>query len=136
MCVILFRPSPYRGIKKLRSGLLALLLGARTLLGAKGIATRSKDATSNKCHASSNKCLTSSNKKLLGAPGIATRSKDATRGTTELDNKNDPTPTPGLLQDVVLATSMHQHGHGINAKLTKCILIKKIKNKTDTNDTY
>ena len=37
-------------------GLLALLLGARTLLGAKGIAT--------------------SNKKLLGAPGIATRSKD------------------------------------------------------------
>ena len=44
-------------------------------------ATRSKDATRNKCHASSNKCLTSSNKKLLGArmllgaPGIATRSK-------------------------------------------------------------
>ena len=45
-----------------------------------GIATRSKDATSNKCIASSNKCLTSSNKKLLGAPGIATRSKcNATR---------------------------------------------------------
>ena len=47
----------------------------RTLLGAKGIATRSKDATrgswpyyweqeatSNKCIATSNKCLTSSNK--------------------------------------------------------------------------
>ena len=33
----------------------------RTLLGAKGIATR--------------------NKKLLGAPGMATRSKDATRGS-------------------------------------------------------
>ena len=33
--------------------------GTRTLLGAKGIATR------NKCIASSNKCLTSSNKKLL-----------------------------------------------------------------------
>ena len=33
--------------------------GARTLLGAKGIATRSK--------------------KLLGAPGLTTRSKDATR---------------------------------------------------------
>ena len=32
----------------------------RTLLGAKGIATR------NKCLTSSNKCLTSSNKKLLG----------------------------------------------------------------------
>ena len=31
--------------KKLRSGLLALLLGARTLLGTKGIATRSKNAT-------------------------------------------------------------------------------------------
>ena len=31
----------------------------RTLLGAKGHATRSKDATRNKCIASSNKCLTS-----------------------------------------------------------------------------
>ena len=37
----------------------------RTLLGAKGIATR------NKCLATSNKCLTSSNKKLLGARGLA-----------------------------------------------------------------
>ena len=39
--------------------LLALLLGARMLLGTKGIATR--------------------NKKLLGAPVLTTRSKDATR---------------------------------------------------------
>ena len=39
---------------------MALLLGARTLPGAKGIATRSK--------------------KLLGAPGLTTRNKDATRG--------------------------------------------------------
>ena len=31
-------------------GLQALLLGARTLLGAKGIATRSKDATRSKGH--------------------------------------------------------------------------------------
>ena len=37
--------------------------GSRTLLGAKGIATRS-DRT------------------LLGAPGLTTRSKDATRGRT------------------------------------------------------
>ena len=37
------------------------LLGARTLLGAPGIAT--------------------SNKKLLGAPGLTTRSKDATSGS-------------------------------------------------------
>ena len=38
------------------------LLGARTLLGAPGLATR--------------------NKKLLGAPGIATRSKDACASST------------------------------------------------------
>ena len=62
--------------------LLALLLGARTLLGAKGIATRS-DRT------------------LLGAPGLTTRSKDATNGAPgiaarsiltsnkKLFNKND-----------------------------------------------
>ena len=42
-------------------GLLASLLGARMLLGAPGLTTRSK--------------------KPLGAPGIATRSKDATRGS-------------------------------------------------------
>ena len=45
--------------RKGRTGLLyCLLLGARTLLGAPGLTTRSK--------------------KLLGAPGIATRSKDTT----------------------------------------------------------
>ena len=74
-------------------GFLALLLGAWTLLGAKGIATRSNDAImgflalllgawtllGTKCIASSNKCLTTSNKKLLGAPGLTTRSMDATR---------------------------------------------------------
>ena len=42
-------------------GSLALLLGARTLLGAPGIAARNENATR--------------------APGIATRSKDATRGS-------------------------------------------------------
>ena len=51
----------------------ALLVVTRTLLGAPGIATRSKDATRNKCIATSNKGLTS---------GIATRSKDATRGSS------------------------------------------------------
>ena len=69
----------------------------RTLLGAPGIATRSKDATRNKCIASSNKCLTSSNKKLLetrasptrnkkllGAPGIATRSGTRTWDARQL----------------------------------------------------
>ena len=43
-------------------GLLALLLGARTLLGAPGLATRSKDATN-------------------GVPGLTISSKDATRGS-------------------------------------------------------
>ena len=42
----------------------SILLGARTLLGAPGIATSSK--------------------KLLGAPGLTTRSKDATRVHTVL----------------------------------------------------
>ena len=52
--------------------LLALLLGARTLLGAKGIATRS-DRT------------------LLGAPGLTTRSKDATNGAVhKLDTSFQP----------------------------------------------
>ena len=52
-------------------GLLASLLGTRTLQGAKCI------ASSNKCLTSSNKDATR-NKKLLGAKGIATRSNDAT----------------------------------------------------------
>ena len=55
-------------------GLLALLLGARTLLGAPGLTTRSKDATRGSWHPTKNK-------KLLGAPGLTTRSKDATRGS-------------------------------------------------------
>ena len=42
--------------------MLRLRPGAKTLLGAPDIATRSRDAISNKCIASSNKCLTSSNK--------------------------------------------------------------------------
>ena len=56
-----------------------LLAGARTLLVAPGLTTRSilttrsKDASSNKCLTSSNKCLTSSNK------CHATRSKDASQ---------------------------------------------------------
>ena len=57
---------------------LALLLGARTLLRAPGIATRSILTTSNKKLlgapglTTSNKCLTSSNKKLLGARHLTT----------------------------------------------------------------
>ena len=43
------------------------VLGARTLLGAPGIATRSKKLLVARC-------LTSSSKKLLGAKGISTRS--------------------------------------------------------------
>ena len=43
----------------------------RTLLGAPGLTTRSKDATRNKCIATSNKCLTGKN-------------KDATRGSCAL----------------------------------------------------
>ena len=46
-------------LRPLLVGWRPLPLGARTLLGTKGIATR--------------------NKKLLGAPGLTTRSKDATR---------------------------------------------------------
>ena len=46
--------------RALRTRLLASLLGTRTLLGAKGIATSGKEATT---------------------PGVATRSKDATRGS-------------------------------------------------------
>ena len=66
--------------------LLALLLGARTLLGAPGIATRSILATSNKKLLGA-PGLTTRSKKLLGAPGIATRSIDATRS-------KDATGTP------------------------------------------
>ena len=56
-------------------------VGARTLLGAKGIATRSKDTTSRSLKLLVNKKLlgakgiATSNKKLLGAPGIATSNK-------------------------------------------------------------
>ena len=53
-------------------GLLAFLLEARTLLGAPGTATRSKDAS-------------------RGAPGIATRSKDATRGAPGIATRKDAT---------------------------------------------
>ena len=51
------------------------LLGARTLLGAPGIATRSKDAT-----IGAPGIATRSKDATIGAPGIATRSKDATIG--------------------------------------------------------
>ena len=52
-------------------------LVTRTLLGAKGIATRNKDATRGSWPYYKEQVATS-NKKLLGVPGIATRSKDAT----------------------------------------------------------
>ena len=54
--------------------ILASLLGARTLLGAPGLTTRSKKLLRAKG-------IATRSKKLLGAPGIATRSKDATRGS-------------------------------------------------------
>ena len=60
----------------------------RTLFVAPGIATRSKNATRNKCIAASNKCLTTSSNKdaicgasllgtrtLLGAPGLTSSNK-------------------------------------------------------------
>ena len=50
----------------------------KKLLGTKGIATRSKDATRAPG-------LTTRNKKLLGTKGIATRSKDATKLLASLD---------------------------------------------------
>ena len=57
-------------------GLLALLLGARTLLGAPGLTTRSKDATNG-----APGLTTRSKDATNGAPGLTTRSKDATRGS-------------------------------------------------------
>ena len=51
----------------------------RKLLGAPGIANRSKDATRAPGLARSKNATR--NRKLLGAPGIATKSKDATRGS-------------------------------------------------------
>ena len=72
---------------------IAIRIGHLFACGQVVLTTRSKDATSNKCHASSNRCLTSSNKKLLGtralllgarmllgAKGIATRNKKLRTG--------------------------------------------------------
>ena len=60
-------------------------MGARMLLGAPGLTTRSKKLLGAPGPTTRNKKLlgapgpTTRNKKLLGAPGIATGSKDATR---------------------------------------------------------
>ena len=62
------------GLATRSKGLLALSLGARTLLGAPGLTTRSKDATRGSA-------LLLGARMLLGAPGLTTRSKDATRGS-------------------------------------------------------
>ena len=52
------------------------------ILGTKGIATRSKDATNRAPGIATNGAfLLLVTRTLLGAPGIATRSKDATRGS-------------------------------------------------------
>ena len=49
------------------------------LLGAPGLTSSNKKASSNKCIASSNKCLTSSNKKLRsGLLALLLGAKDAT----------------------------------------------------------
>ena len=54
----------------------------KKLLGAPGIATRSKDASRGSWpYRLRGAMFAIRNKKLLGAPGIATRSKDATRGS-------------------------------------------------------
>ena len=69
--------------------LSALLLGARTLLGAPGRTTRNKKLLGAPGRTTRNKKLlgapgrTTRNKKLLGAPGIATR-RDATREKTSI----------------------------------------------------
>ena len=81
------------------SWLLALLLGARTLLGAPGIATSSNLTARNKKLLGAPGLLlgartllgapgiatssihTTRNMKLLGAPGLTTISKDATRSS-------------------------------------------------------
>ena len=63
---------------------LALLLGARSLLGAPGLTTRNKKLVGALLGARTllgAPGRTFSNKKLLQPPGIATRSKDATRGS-------------------------------------------------------
>ena len=62
-----------------------MAISNKKLLVAKGIATRSKDATRGSwpyyCIAASIKGIAISNKKLLVAKGIPTRSKDDTRGS-------------------------------------------------------
>ena len=66
---------------------MALLLGARTLLGALGLTTSNKKLLEQRASLLGARTLlgalglTTSNKKLLGAKGVATRSKDATRGS-------------------------------------------------------
>ena len=66
---------------------MALLLGARTLLGAPGLTTRNKKLLGAHVLTTRARTLlgtpghTTRNKKLLGAPGLTTRSKDATRGS-------------------------------------------------------
>ena len=71
------------GARTLLGWLLALLLGARTLLGAPGLTTSNKKLLSllGARMLLGAPGLTTSNKKLLGAPGIATWSRDATRGS-------------------------------------------------------
>ena len=56
------------------------VLGARTLLGAPGIASRNKDAISTMSAYDGHECLGGllGARTLLGAPGL-TRNKDATR---------------------------------------------------------
>ena len=79
---------PRRGYQELRTGLLALLLGERTLLGAPGIATTS--------------ILTTRNKNATCNKGIATRSKDATNGGSSIKNPLQASRTTlGLSQDSV-----------------------------------
>ena len=54
-------------------GLLALLPGAKQILGARGLTTRSKEARL--------LALLPGARKILGAPGLTTRSNEDTRGS-------------------------------------------------------
>ena len=88
-------------------------------------ATRSKDATRNKCIATRNRCLTSSNKKLLGAPGLTTRitrSKDATIGA--LCREETPNRC-SFLQSIGFAGSILMHIWEVFGA-SKCETVKRV----------
>ena len=60
------------------------ITSSKKLLGAKGITTRNKNATRNKCIATSNKCLTTRNKNATRNKCIATSNKCLTTSSKKL----------------------------------------------------